>query len=545
MPTLTPKTNVLGFSNAYHLLRRTTYNITKPRILEYASKTPQEAVAALFTFTPPNPPSPLNDLGETIIPTAANPTVTEKEEISAWTKNDAMWWLYCAMKDGSAQHKIAFFLHLLFVTDDNGMIWQNYDYKELLRLYTNGSIKELAIKVTQNPRMLAFLNNSSNHKKSPNQNYAREFLELFTILKGPQIDTGNYTNYTETDVQEAARVLTGFTFTYSVQSDKKERLTTLDPDTNLPSGHVDVSRHDTGLKIFSAAFNNQSIVGGITEDTILEELHHFIDMIFNQDETAKAYCRRMYRYFVNRDITPEIEEGIITPLANVLKSNNYNILPTLTTLLTSKHFYDEEDEIVGDQTIGSLVRNPVELYLHMFTLLELPFPLYTENALAVHRIMSWVVRSYSRSAGMLIFTPPSVNGYAGYSSAPNYDKNWITTTTLRPRYNNTIDYLINGLTYNGHLFKVDIASFVKDSGYFSNQEDADTLVTEFLQLMFVKVPEGERYIYFRSVLLGQLTLDNWKTEWNNYKKTNVDTNVKIVFNRFMRAIVKSPEFQIM
>ncbi len=545
MPTLTPKTNVLGYSNAYHLLRRVTYNITKPRILEYASKTPQEAVAALFTFTPPNPPSPLNDLGETIVPTVANPTVTEKEEISAWVKNDAFWWLYCAMKDDSAQHKIAFFLHLLFVTDDNGTHWTNYDYKELLRIYANGSIKELALKVTLNPRMLSFLNNSSNHKRSPNQNYAREFLELFTILKGPQIDTGNYTNYTETDVQEAARVLTGFTFTSSIQSDKKERLTTIDPDTHLPSGHVNVSNHDTGLKIFSAAFNNESIVGGITEDTILEELQNFINMIFNQAETAKAYCRRMYRYFVSRDITPEIEEGIITPLANILKSNNYNILPTLTTLITSQHFYDEEDDITGDQTIGSIVRNPFELYLHLFTLLELPFPLYTENALAVHRIMSWVVRSYSRSAGMLIFTPPSVNGYAGYSSGPNYDKNWITTTTLRPRYNNTIDYLINGLTYNNHVFKIDIASFVKDSGYFSNQEDADTLVTEFLQMMFVKVPEGERYIYFRTVLLGQLTLDNWKTEWNNYKKTNVDTNVKIVFNRFMRAIIKSPEFQIM
>lgn len=545
MPTLTSKTDVLGFSNAYHLLRRTTYNITKPRILEYASKTPQEAIAALFTFTPPDPPSPLNDLGETIIPTAANPTVTEKEAISAWVKNDAFWWLYCAMKDGSAQHKIAFFLHLLFVADDNGMLWQNYDYKELLRLYANGSIKELAMKVTLNPRMLAYLNNSSNQKRSPNQNYAREFLELFTILKGPQIDTGNYTNYTETDVQEAARVLTGFTSTYSVQSDKNARLTTLDPDTRLPSGHVNVSLHDTGLKIFSAAFNHHSIVGGITEETIMEELQYFVDMIFDQDETAKAYCRRIYRYFVSRDITPEIEEGIIAPLANILKSNNYNIIPTLTTLLTSKHFYDEEDEIVGDKTIGALVRNPFELYLHMFTLLELQFPLYTENTLAIHRMMSWVVRSYSRNAGMLIFTPPSVNGYAGYSSSPNYDKNWITTSTLRPRYNNTIDYLVNGLTYNNHVFKVDIASFVKDSGYFSNQGDADTLVKEFLQLMFVKVPEGERYNYFRTVLLGQLTLANWQTEWSNYQRTNVDTNVKIVFNRFVRAIIKSPEFQIM
>jgi hypothetical protein len=99
-------------------------------------------------------------------------------------------------------------------------------------------------------------------------------------------------------------------------------------------------------------------------------------MIFNQDETAKAYCRRMYRYFVGRLITTEIENDIIVPLAASLKADNYNIIPALTTLLKSKHFYDEEDSITGDQTIGNIVRNPVELYLHMFSLLNLQVPLY-------------------------------------------------------------------------------------------------------------------------------------------------------------------------
>ena len=543
MPSLSPKTNILGFSNAYHLLRRTTYNVTKEKIVEFSTKTPLEAITTLFTFTAPNPPSPLNNVGETIVPTAANPIITDTQTTVNSVRNDLYWWLYSAMRDPSAQHKIAFFLHLLFVTDDDTSFWTNYDYKELLRFHVNGSLKDLALRMTQNPRMLIYLNNNVNLNTSPNQNYAREFLELFTILKGPQIATGNYTNYTETDVQQAARVLTGFSLTSTIHLDKTARLTSLDPITNLPKGEVKVNKHDTGSKTFTGAFGGQIIAGGTNETTIKDELQNFINMIFNQDETAKAYCRRIYRYFVGREITPEIETGIIAPLAIALKADNYNILPTLTTLLKSKHFYDEEEAIIGDKIIGSLVRNPVELYLHMFSLLNLQMPSYSANPFAIHSMMN-VVNTYSTNAGMPIFSPQSVNGYSGYSSSPNYDKNWITTSSLRIRYTNTIDYLINGLTYNGFNFKLNNAAFVKDSGYFSNPGNADILVTEFLQMMFVEVPDGERYIYFKTIFLNNLSSINWLNEWNNYINTGIATNVKIPIDRLVKAIIKSPEFQI-
>lgn len=543
MPSLSPKTNILGFSNAYHLLRRTTYNVTKEKIVEFSTKTPLEAITTLFTFTAPNPPSPLNNVGETIVPTASNPIITDTQATVNSVRNDLYWWLYSAMRDSSAQHKIAFFLHLLFVTDDDTSFWTNYDYKELLRFHVNGSLKDLALRMTQNPRMLIYLNNNVNQNTSPNQNYAREFLELFTILKGPQIATGNYTNYTETDVQQAARVLTGFSLTSTIHLDKTARLTSLDPITNLPKGEVKVNKHDTGSKTFTGAFGGQIIAGGTNETTIKDELQNFINMIFNQDETAKAYCRRIYHYFVGREITPEIETGIIAPLAIALKADNYNILPTLTTLLKSKHFYDEEEAIIGDKIIGSLVRNPVELYLHMFSLLNLQMPSYSANPSAIHSMMN-VVNTYSTNAGMPIFSPQSVNGYSGYSSSPNYDKNWITTSSLRIRYTNTIDYLINGLTYNGFNFKLNNAAFVKDSGYFSNPGNADILVTEFLQMMFVEVPDGERYIYFKTIFLNNLSSTNWLNEWNNYINTGIATNVKIPIDRLVKAIIKSPEFQI-
>lgn len=544
MPSLAPKTSALGFDNAYHLLRRTTYNVTKARIADFAAKTPQDAITALFTFAAPVPPAPLNNVGETIVPTATNPTITDTQNTANSVRNDLYWWLHSALKDPSAQHRIAFFLHLMFVADDNTSYWTNYDYKELLRFHANGSLKDLAIRMTMNPRMLLYLNNNVNQNTSPNQNYAREFLELFTILKGPQIATGNYTNYTELDVQQAAKVFTGFTLTSSIHLDKFARLTALDAVTQLPAGEIKTNKHDTGSKTFSSAFAAQTIAGGNTDATIRAELQNFVNMIFNQDETAKAYCRRMYRYFVGRDITPDIEAGIITPMAVSLKADNYNILPTLGTLLKSKHFYDEEDTISGDQTYGSLTRSPLELYLHLFSLLQLQMPAYTANPSAIHSLMG-VVNTYSTNMGMPIFRPQSVNGYSGYSSSPHYDKNWITTSSLRIRYNNTIDYLINGLTYNGFLFKLNTATFVRDSGYFSAPAVADTLLTEFLEMMFAFVPDSTRYDYFKTAFLNNLSVINWQNEWNNFISTGNASSVKIALDRLLKAMVKSPEFQIM
>uniref|UniRef100_A0AAU6WRV8 Uncharacterized protein n=2 Tax=Chryseobacterium TaxID=59732 RepID=A0AAU6WRV8_9FLAO len=146
---------------------------------------------------------------------------------------------------------------------------------------------------------------------------------------------------------------------------------------------------------------------------------------------------------------------------------------------------------------------------------------------------------------MPVFSPQSVNGYAAYSSSPNYDKNWITTSSLRIRYNNTIDFFINGLTYNGFTFKLNNAAFVKDSGYFTNPGNADTLVTEFLQMMFVEVPDGTRYDEFKTIFLNNLSPINWQNEWNNYINTGNATNVKIPIDRLVKAIIKSPEFQIL
>jgi len=109
------------------------------------------------------------------------------------------------MQQNRLKHKLVFFLHTCFtVAKDSG-----YDYLKLLDFYAYGSVKTLAKKITFDNAMLYYLDNTTNNKNNPNENYAREFLELFTILKGPQISEGNYTNYTETDIQQAAKIFSG------------------------------------------------------------------------------------------------------------------------------------------------------------------------------------------------------------------------------------------------------------------------------------------------------------------------------------------------
>ena len=124
--------------------------------------------------------------------------------------------------------------------------------------------------------MLLYLDNTTNNKNNPNENYAREFLELFTILKGPQIAEGNYTNYTENDIQQAAKVFSGIK--------TKPLRDTIDPDTGIPFGYVNISQHDTGSKTFSNAFNNQTVTGGTDAAGVFDEIDEFVDMIFANPE---------------------------------------------------------------------------------------------------------------------------------------------------------------------------------------------------------------------------------------------------------------------
>ncbi|MDF1866881.1 MAG: DUF1800 family protein [Saprospiraceae bacterium] len=240
----------------------------------------------------------------------------------------------------------------------NGFISQKYlggdifEHERLCHFYDLGNMKTFAYKMTLDHQMLRFLDNNLNKKGQPNENYAREFLELFTILKGEQIGGGNYTNYTEEDIAETARVLTGFT---------TSNFANKDPDTGLSTGRALFNNQDIGNKQFSDAFQNQIILGATSQADMFRELQDFVDMVFNQKETARAYVRRLYQFFIHDIITKEIESDIIQPLADQFYNNGYELKPIMEILLKSKHFYDEDDSDNSDNIIGGKIKSPLDL----------------------------------------------------------------------------------------------------------------------------------------------------------------------------------------
>lgn len=540
MASIQERAGVLGYDNAAHLLRRATFAPSQSLINSYATKTASEALASLFQFDATVFPAPRYS-GVEYIPTIANPSPVFDPAIHtnrAWLKN---WWLHCAYLDQTLQHKIAFMLHTIFVTDDTINIYTLYDHHELLKYHANGSLKELAVRITRNLHMLYYLDNRLNTASSPNENYAREFLELFTILKGEQIATGNYTNYTEQDVQVAAKVLTGFD---GSQGTATSRLNNVDPVTKIPQGTVTLSKHDKSNKTFSAAFGNTVIPGGTTVEGMINELQAFIDMIFAQRATALNYARRIYRFFVGRNISTAIEADIISPMADTLQATQYSLQAVVTQLLSSLHFYDEDEAEKGDVIWGAKVKSPIDLALSVFKDFGVTIPDYVTQNQSNYSFYNNRVASKITNMGLPLWVPFSVVGYAAYTEAPNYDRLWLTPLSLGTRYNDFITQLISGYSYSGVQIKLDTVLFVRNSGYFSNPAEADILLADFYKLLFTSTPQGARHGYFRDSLLGGLSIINWRFDWNAYIGGGSKTSVATALNRLVTALVKSPEYQV-
>ena len=180
-----------------------------------------------------------------------------------------------------------------------------YSYLKMFSDNPAGNFKTLIRTMATHPAMMLYLNNQSNSNSSPDENFAREVMELFTLGKDP------LSQYTEADVIQAAKVLSGW------------RL--LNANSITPTTTFVPSLHNTSSKQFSSFFNNT-----IISNTGATELDTFIDMIFSKTKVVSEYiCRRLYRFFVYYDIDATTETNIITPLALTFVANNWNIAPVL------------------------------------------------------------------------------------------------------------------------------------------------------------------------------------------------------------------------
>lgn len=543
MASLSPLNEVLTYRKAKHLVRRASYVFDKDTINSFVGLTIEEALNQLSssetnTWNEPYDPLPTEDpdgywLSSTELPNSFDSQGRKRRIVASW------WW-YNALQQTTLKHKLTFFLHTSFTVskdDGSGTSTHFYDHLRLLDFYAYGNIKTLAKKITFDNSMLAYLDNTTNNANNPNENYAREFLELFTILKGPQIANGDYTNYTELDIQQAAKVFSGI----KTQNDRS----LIDPDTNIPIGRVSVNNHDTTNKTFSHAFNNQTITGGNSEASIINELDSFVEMVFDKEATAQSFCRKLYRFFIKNEISDEIENDIISPLATELKNNNYEILSTVKKLLSSEHFFDVDDADATDEVFGSQVKSPLQMVSEISTCFNLDIPNPSTNNFEFYRFFVFIHNFYLVGGGMVLFSPDSVAGYPAHYQEPSYDRHWFSSNTVLARYKLILSLLSgrNKIATNANIYaQLDIVSYVQNN--IENPSDAIDLVTELSDILYPESIDNERKEYFAENLLEGFPAYYWTNEWNGYLSTNDSAIVTSRLEALITAMINAAEFQL-
>jgi hypothetical protein len=308
------------------------------------------------------------------------------------------WWLKRMVESPRPlQEKLTLFWHGLFANQYSVVqsSYAIYQQNRLFREHATGNYGALLYAMVHDPSMIRYLDNHQNIKGKPNENLGREILELFSM----GVDQG----YTEQDIVQAARALTGYTY-----------------DNRSGGFRYIHEQHDTGEKtIFGKT-------GQWTGDDLVR-------LILEQPATAKFIARRLWEYFAYTEPQPEIVER----LAGVLRANNYELEPVLRNLFLSEEFY-------SDRAIGHQIKSPVELVVG--TLRELGVKQVTDYG----RLDTAV-----REMGLELFEPPDVKGW-------RYGRPWISSARIFERYNSTAD-LIRSVSQRD-CQGVDVLSFVLKGG---------------------------------------------------------------------------------
>jgi uncharacterized protein (DUF1800 family) len=378
-----------SYDRAGHLIDRAGFGATPEEITRLAAMTPEQAVASLLDYRSiPNdhlapfdpsgvwdpslrdfPPSRVaatehaektgEALGARVKPAGERRLQPVVDRFFYWlratvleTRRLAHWWAdRMVATNHPLEEKMALFWHGHFATGEEKI----RDYRKmeqqlaLLHRHATGNFRTLLIEVARGPAMLAYLDAAENVKGAPNENFAREVMELFTMGVG---------NYTETDIREAARAFTGW----------------IDDDLDFK---VDPGKHDDGPKTFLGRIGNFDGVD-------------ILNIILEQKITAEYMAGKLYKFFVRENISPDVQ----VRLGAVLRDNNYEIAPLMRTILLSRDFYSAP-------SFGTRIKGPIELIVS------------TYRKLGVKRLPGipdlYVV---SRELGQTLLNPPTVAGWA-------------------------------------------------------------------------------------------------------------------------------------
>ncbi len=398
-----------------------------------------------------------------------------------------------------------------------------YDYLKFLRSSATGNFKTIIKNIATQPAMMYYLNNQSNTKTAPDENFAREIMELFTLGKDP------LSKYTESDVVQAAKVLTGW---------RVQNFTQSPTTTTFVS-----SLHDTSNKTFSSFFNNTVI-----SSNGASELDSFIDMIFSKEQVVSEYiCRRLYRYFVYYDIDASVELNVIQPLARIFVASNWEISPVLNALFKSEHFFDMANR-------GVYIKSPFDLVLGSLRIFNVGYNVSdSSNYDAQYSLWRYFNTSILKPMEQSIGEVPNVSGWNAFYQAPSFHEYWINSNTVQKRYS-FINTIFNSYspTFNGLKVKIEVDVIAWVLQFPSSKiEDPDQLVNECVKyLLPVDISlTTKNSLKVQNLLSNQTTNSYWSTAWINY--SNAPTNatyvavVKTRLKGLLLSITQLAEYQLM
>ena len=324
---LAPYRGALDDRSAAHLLRRAGFGGSETEIKRYTGMPVDTAVESLVRFPSTAAlPAPSNVFDPTVVlrqytpqdfraldkPTKRGIEQSLREQTQASVLSMQVWWLN-RMLDTPAplQEKMAFYFHGHFTSaavQKGAAATLTYQQNQLFRNYALGNLRELTRAVSQDPAMLIYLDNAANVASHPNENFARELMELYTL---------GVDHYTEKDVRESARAWTGWQYS---------RFTGV--------ARFNPRVHDDGVKTFlgqTGNFNGDDIV----------------NIIFAQPQCARFFAGSLLSYFVYNDPEPELIDAV----AALLRKHDFELAPVMSAIFRSNVFY-------SDRAYRALVKTP-------------------------------------------------------------------------------------------------------------------------------------------------------------------------------------------
>lgn len=503
----------LDLRRGVHLLRRIGFHPSIDQLNQIIGKTPQEALS-LIIGSNNELPEPSNSMKNWLNKLEEDPLDNLPLEIRFEIEgrhrsryNEFINWWLDLMKNENFPYKEKFTLFLSsiwnieFTYDTLALIPPPLLYRnnQTLRRLRFASYKQIAEEITLDGSMLLYQSLFYSSKRGPNENFMRELLELFTMGIA-DLETGK-ANYTEGDIREGSRALTGWrTVAYLGQEGA--------PANRPFETFFAAQHHDTsGKKLFQYGEILPISNDDNNEDLVKEkEVKGLIDIIFKWrgNSIAKFISDKILRFYLYSNPAAS-NINIINQLADIMIENDYQLLPVYQKLFTSELFYD-------DDFIGCQIKSPVEFIIGLERILDYDFD----------NISNGKTRSYLNSLEQVLYDPPNVSGWKGY-------RNWINTNTYPLRVKYAIE-IINNIPTN---------KIVDNFSKLGKYQNFDNFLDDFLIYLLPKELPNQRKIEIKSILLGNYLENDWLSKFNSQDE-QLGENIR----KALLRLVVTPDFQL-